>query len=462
MNLIGTGAAFVALLFMTRSLGPGVYGIVAWTFALLAAINSVSDLGFTSAHIKRISEGNDLRDCVSTYTVIQLALTGVMVVTMVVSVLVWAFFFGGTLTGTVIYLIALFILYYALVDIANIVTDTYVATMETAKCQTINLVAPVVRMALVIFVALSHMGAVQIGYAYVVSGAVMLVIAWSFIRRDRIGWTRPTLFRSYYKFALPVALIVVLTALNANLDKVFIGLFGTNEQVAYYSAGQTLLSVFILVGSAVTLLLFPSFSKMYADGDLDSIKSLTRQAERYISMIIVPVVVIIVLFPDQIASILFGSTFAAAGEPMRILALGLLPYILTSIYIYQIYAINRPGLSAKLSLLNFIIFIGLMLVLIPTSLFGIMLPGLAGTGAAIAYFVSAIVVFVVTRMTLKRILGSSLNPKIGLHIIAACLAGSAAFVLSQFVAIHGLIALDRLCRARSYRCSPASSGPSRN
>ena len=69
------------------------------------------------------------------------------------------------------------------------------------------------------------------------------------------------------------------------------------------------------------------------------------------------------------------------------------------------------------------------------------LPGLAGTGAAIGYFVSALVVFIVTRMTLRRLLGSSLNPKIGLHMIAAGLAGGAAFVLSQFIAIHGLIAL---------------------
>ncbi len=354
MNLMGIGSAFVALLFMTRFLGPSVYGIVVWTFALTTAINAVSDLGFNNAHIKRISEGNDLNDCVSTYTVIQLVLVGAMVATTLVTIMVWVVFLGGALTGTLIYLFALFILYYVLLDIANIVTDTYASTMETAKCQTITLIAPLVRMVLVIFVVLSHMGAVQIAYAYARSAAIMLVIAWSFMRRDKIRWTRPTLFRSYYKFALPVALIVILTALTANLDKILIGLFGTNEQVAYYAAGQTLLSVLLLVGSSVTMLTFPSFSKLYTDGNLSSIKSLTNQAERYVSLIIVPVIVIIVLFPAQIASVLFGSTFAAAGDPMRILALGSLPTILTSIYISQIYAINRPGLSAKLALLNFI------------------------------------------------------------------------------------------------------------
>ena len=80
-------------------------------------------------------------------------------------------------------------------DMANIVTDTYLATMETAKCQSINLVSPLLRAPLIIFLALAHAGAIEIAYAYVVSSIAMLFVAWLFLKRDRIKWQKPTQFR---------------------------------------------------------------------------------------------------------------------------------------------------------------------------------------------------------------------------------------------------------------------------
>jgi O-antigen/teichoic acid export membrane protein len=443
--LIGAGASFVALLFMTRSLGPNAFGIVSWTFALMTAVNSISDLGFTSTHIKRISEGKDVNDCVSTYIVIQSILMVVMVVATICAILVWVFFLGGSLSSLVIELIVLFLLYYAMADMANIVTDTYLGTMETAKCQLINLVTPLVRAPLIVFLALTHMGAIDIAYAYVVSAMAMLFVAWLFLRRDRIKWQRPTLFRSYYAFALPVALIVVMAALTSNLDKIFIGLFGSNEEVGYYASAQTFLSAFTMIGSAVSLLTLASFSKLYAEGNLDRIREMTKTAERYVSFIVLPVTVIIVLFPEQIADTLFGSNFSQASDPLRILALALLPSILNGIYISQLYAVNRPGLSAKLTLLNFSVNVGLMILLIPNGLFGVRLFGLGEDGAAIAYLVSSLLMLAVARNGLRQLTDSPVNKRIALHLIAAILTGGSILVLSMFVAVTGLVSLIVYC-----------------
>ena len=59
--------SFIALLFITRYLGTDIYGSITFSFALVATFNCVSDLGFNSANVKRISEGKDLDDCFSTY-----------------------------------------------------------------------------------------------------------------------------------------------------------------------------------------------------------------------------------------------------------------------------------------------------------------------------------------------------------------------------------------------------------
>jgi O-antigen/teichoic acid export membrane protein len=256
---------------------------------------------------------------------------------------------------------------------------------------------------------------------------------------------KPTQFRSYYAFALPISLIVVLAALSSNLDKIFIGLFGSNDEVGYYASAQTFLSAFAMIGSAISLLTLASFSKLYSEGNLDRIREMTKMAERYVSFIVLPVTVIIVLFPGQIADVLFGSNFDQAGGPLRILALALLPSVLNGVYISQLFAVNRPGLSAKLTLLNFGVNVGLMTLLIPNALVGVRLFGLGEDGAAISYLVSSSLMFVVARISLRRLTDSPFNKRIALHVITAILTGALVLVLSSLYAVNGPVSLIAYC-----------------
>ena len=68
-TVIAALLSFVGLLAMTNYLGRDVYGNISWVLATLSVLNVVSDLGFQSAHVKKVSEGQDENDCVSTYFV---------------------------------------------------------------------------------------------------------------------------------------------------------------------------------------------------------------------------------------------------------------------------------------------------------------------------------------------------------------------------------------------------------
>jgi O-antigen/teichoic acid export membrane protein len=85
---VGRNSALVLL--MTRYLGAELYETIAWTFAFLATFNSIADLGFGSAHIKRVSEGYDFSGCVSTFAYVKGLLTVAMILVVVLSVGVWS------------------------------------------------------------------------------------------------------------------------------------------------------------------------------------------------------------------------------------------------------------------------------------------------------------------------------------------------------------------------------------
>jgi O-antigen/teichoic acid export membrane protein len=113
--MLTAALAYVGLYFMTRPpLGPEIYGTISYTLAFVATFNAVSDLGFSSAHIKKLSEGGDPDECISTFAAIKLVLTGIMVALTLSSVFVWTTLLGNVLTDTSVDLILLFVFYQVL------------------------------------------------------------------------------------------------------------------------------------------------------------------------------------------------------------------------------------------------------------------------------------------------------------------------------------------------------------
>jgi len=156
-TLLSSVFALVGILAMTNYLGKDVYGNISWVLATLATLNTVSDLGFGNAHIKRISEGQDERDCFSTFIVIKIALIALMVVFVLSMFLLWNDVLGGGMSPSTWNLVLLFVLYYIMYDLSTIVTVTFTAKMETAKSQIVALVDPLVRVPLIIFIAFNHL-----------------------------------------------------------------------------------------------------------------------------------------------------------------------------------------------------------------------------------------------------------------------------------------------------------------
>ncbi|HTY47772.1 MAG TPA: flippase [Methanomassiliicoccales archaeon] len=428
---------FVGLYFMTRYLGTENYGAIMFAMSVVATFNAVSDLGFGSAHVKKISEGKDISDSVSTYIVIKIVLTAMMVIVTVIGLLFWQTFMGGRIDGPTGSLVILFILYYALYNLTSIVTTTYSATMEMFKCQLVGFIDPIIRIPLVAIVCLGSASAIGVAYAYVGGALAAMSLAMLLLFRDKVKLKRPTLYREYLSFALPLALIGVIGSVAGNMDKLMLGFYYGNSAVGTYSAAQVFMSIFALVGSAVATMTFPSFSKMHTDGNMEEIRSTTWQAERYISMIGMPITALIVLFPTETARVMLGSNIAGAGDPMRFMALTTMLVLLNQVHSSQILAVNRPDLSAKVTMATFLVNFALLVIFVPASFLGIPALGLSYEGAAVAILIGNAIMWVVMRYIVWRLTGTGSNVRILLHVLAAIVAGLALIPLAYDIPLGG-------------------------
>jgi O-antigen/teichoic acid export membrane protein len=432
LKMVSSALGLISLFFITRYLGAGPYGTITWTFALLIVINSLSDLGFSAAHVKKISEGADIDQCLSTYAAIKIALMAIVAAVTIGGLLVWTVLLDQPMLDTSITIVLIFLGYFILYDLANIITTTFDARMETAKSQIIVLTDVVIRTAIIAFVAIQRMDLTAFAMAYLFGAFGVFFVSLIFLRKSGLKFSKTRLTRSYIAFAIPLALSSFLIVFNGYLAQILIGYFGTNTEVGLYSGILALSALVMVIGSSVSVIIFPTFSKMHQDGNVDSIREHTRTGERYISMVATPIISVIIIFPTAAVTVLLGPDFKSVDPfSLQILMISTLISLLNITYSSQIVAMNRPDLIFKLNLLFFGLYFPLLLLFVPSSLFGIQTFGWSYQGAAIAVLIGTIVNFVLVRRIVKSLSNTRSNWRLLLHFISMAITLLALLLISK-------------------------------
>ncbi|GAI87521.1 unnamed protein product, partial [marine sediment metagenome] len=167
---------------------PQALGVIGFAMSFLALFNIIADLGFSRAHIKRVSEGKDLGSCIGTFAAIKLGLTGLMVTVVFVAIFIWKHvmqegFYDAT-TESIIYV---FLIYYAFSNLASIASVTFIGRKEVAKQSIPGIIGRMVKVPLAIIVALAGVNIVGVGILPAVAWPQFLQPFQQFIADHAIG-----------------------------------------------------------------------------------------------------------------------------------------------------------------------------------------------------------------------------------------------------------------------------------
>lgn len=437
-------------------------GYIGFALAFVGMFNVFADLGFTQAHVKRISEGKDLGTCIGTFAVLKLLLNLIFVVIFLGSIFIWKFFFhGGFEDATKESIVYVFLLYYVVWNIQQIPLASFNGKGEIAKLQLTSMSENLVKVPLTILVALagvtvagiapiiawpsllqplqdflaSHAVGAQ-AMAYVFGMAASCLIGFWIMRKYPIHRPSLALMKNYFSFALPTLLISVLLTLSANIDRIFIGFFWNADEVGYYFTVQQLLLIILIISAAMTTVLFPAFSKYHAAEDYVNIRETIHVAERYISMVMVPIVVVLIVFAPQLINIMLSHSFLPAVPVLISLTIFSFIYSFMSLHTSLIIGMNKPGIAARNGIVIYSLNITLNFLFIPS--WGVLTPiGINGaTGAAVATTISTFVGWVLLKIAAKRLVGAHIIPVPTLiHISAGLVMGLALYGLNTIILI---------------------------
>ncbi len=425
---------YIGLKFIALYMQPWEYGIVGFAYGFVAIFSIFGNLGFNQAHIKRISEGKDLDKCIATFATVKIFLAGFMASLVVLSIAVWKYVVGrgfeSPMHEKAIYIM---LFYFVLVMITQSMTITFNARKEIAKSQLPYFLYVFVRTIAIIFVALSGLGPLALAYAYFIGEIFHFAFAFLFFRGYPVSKPSFSYFKNYFSFAIHMAIASASWLIMTNIDKVFIQLFWSATQVGEYFAIFNLSRFIILFASAVGALLLPTISEFHVRNEMKEIKNITLLSERYLSMIVFPIIIIMVSLARPIIHILLSDKYMPALVVLQILPFFVLIEVLSRPYDSQLQGMNMPQISRNRVLLMMIINLTLNVILIPKDIksLGIKLAGLGTTGAAIATVSAYAAGLIYTRLMVWKLTGIKGSYRVAIHAIAAIATAVFLYYLSS-------------------------------
>ena len=148
------GAILLAKLWGAASVAA--LGIIAFAMSTISMFNIITDLGFSQAHVKRVSEGQDIGTCIGTFTAVKMFLIGLFLLFIFGALFIWKDVFGeGFTDATTESVFIVMIFYFVFNLLRSIPVNTFVGRREIAKRQITELFENLIKLPLEVIVVLA-------------------------------------------------------------------------------------------------------------------------------------------------------------------------------------------------------------------------------------------------------------------------------------------------------------------
>jgi O-antigen/teichoic acid export membrane protein len=206
-----------------------------------------------------------------------------------------------------------------------------------------------------------------IGYisGFVVASALAVVLLFfkylkpnHFLKSEKSPRDYLTSFKLLTHYGMPVYVSVVLIGFFPLYQQLILAFFASDAAIGNFRAAYNFAMLLTVLLTTISMGLLPAFSKLETSPSLVSI--FFKRANKYTTLIMVPLTTLVILFSKPIVQVLYGSVYDSA--PL-FLSLSCLLYFLVGIGYLTLTnvfnGLNKTRLSMKVTLVNFIILIAL-------------------------------------------------------------------------------------------------------
>ncbi len=426
-HVIGAVLGLLGLLFILRvgNFSAG-WGFVSFGIGYTGILSLFSDLGYSTAHTIKLSNGEDVGACNATYLRIKLILGAVFVLLVIGSLLFWVHVLHRGFDNPIeFWIVVALIPYYFFKSLIGFPNAYYRAKIKSGRMAIPGIIESSFRNSVFIFLALAirygvagaggYAPALYISMTYSISYALYFSILMILGRPWTIGKPSRELAKSYTMLAIPLMFVSSVAVINGNIDKVIINFFWENIATGAFYTSQMIANVVITLSTSLTMFFLPLLSISRRSKKIEEYKNSIFEYERLTSLFVLPIVVYFALLSGYILN-LFTQTYFSYFLMLSLLSIVAYISAINTPYRSVLESRQKTGIIARIDISVIIVNIILILILVPPNIFGITRISQGASGAAIAILSSSILSAALYRLNVFKIEHISFNWRILKHI----------------------------------------------
>jgi len=418
-QVIFLATGYATQIALGRFMGPELYGVWGVVLGLMSIVMLIPSSGVPIAVSKFIScneksAGSILKESLK----IQLALCAVIFL---------IYFSSAGLIATAlsderfIFYVRLTSVSIFLVGIGSVYSGYLNGVRHFGKQSLVSIVQSLTKLTAILLVVLG-LGVLGAVFGYLLSYLASLLLALWFSRLvtgdGKFEW------RKILYFSMSVIAYSVFSNLFPNIDILMIkSLLRNDTLVGYYNSASTIGRLFYFLVGTLFATLIPAISVSIAAGNQKKTIKYVTSSIRYSLMLLIPISLVVSATASDLASFVYSSAFAQAGEPLSIFIFGVSFFTLLGGLASMLIGAGKPkqcmlilGLVCLLSLvLNFLL-----------------IPVMGIKGAALASTISSFLGLVVASYYVAREFGCLVSGK---SIIRISLASLLIYLLSRYIVL---------------------------
>lgn len=435
-RVLALGMTFVAQVLIIRSLAKSDYGAFAYVLSLVTFAQAFMSLGldrslprFAPIYDEQRAYGKLLGAIV---------MQGTAVLTVGLAIVLSVYGLRSAIAGVVISDGPALELLLILILLAPIqaLDDMLVAllavfTRPRAIFFRRHVLAPGLRLAVVVVLVLIHARVEFLAAGYVAAGALGVLIylpilagvlrpRFRNVRRSDVRFP----VRELFFFALPVLSTDVAYIVIQTSDAVLLGWFRGADEVAAFRAVQPAALLNQVVFTSFTLLFVPAASRLFARGDRDGIRELYWRTAIWMAIFSFPIFVLTFSLSGPLTVTLYEERYRASAVYLALLSFGY----------YFNAALGFNGLTLKVfGLLRYSVAINVAAAVINIVLNLFLIPAYGALGAAIGTMTSLIIHNILKQAGLRLGTGIDLFEWRYLRVYLSILLGAGAVLAVQLL-----------------------------
>ncbi len=376
-SIVGLGLAFLARVMVARIGTEAEYGIFSLAFVILNIASTIGAFGLREGASRSIAFARGVHDDVKVKSLVHASIQLAIIISVPLAIVIFALsdivstdIFDDPELAFPLRVFAIAIPFITSIMVLSAIFLGFDNTRPRAYFQDILRGGLFVVLLLVVLAFDLDFKAVFFAYLATLICCGIMIYVYTIKRLTlKISPRRFLSFNSITRelaiFSLPLLGTTIFGMIAVWMDTLMLGGFSNSEEVGLYSAAHPLAQLLSVPMIAIALIYVPVASGLYSRGELPQIQSTFGFVTKWLFIGTIPLIMVLLLFPQTVVSSLFGASYSESATALRLLAIGFASNILAGPNTAGLVALGRSNFLLGATMVAALINIGLNIALIP-------------------------------------------------------------------------------------------------